>query len=171
MAMWIDDWQPINARIKALVDTTGLLLSTKVSDQFTPEDYLRDKGGEAVPSSYIRFAAEVLLENVRDTCKSIRSFVQSHASELPAGPRSCLEAFERTLDRLGEPNAHLAGITAAIVSIATFRSQFEYLIADTEAVTKSLAVRAIIHLQSIIVVDEIMRQRWQHAFDDGETGS
>jgi hypothetical protein len=52
--------------------------------------------------------------------------------------------------------------------LASFRAEFEHLLADREIVTRSLVVRAFTHLQRSIVADEAIKRRWQEAFEYGE---
>ncbi len=61
------------------------------------------------------------------------------------------------------------GIYGMLLLLATFRAEFEYLIADNEAVARSLVVRSLTHLQRSIVADDTVRQRWKASFRAGET--
>ena len=93
---------------------------------------------------------------------------------MPTRSKACLEAFlKEWRERFGVTDERnicgFAGATAALTLLASFRAEFEYLIADTEAVARSLVTRALIHLQRSIVADDAIRQRWSNAFKDGET--
>ncbi len=55
-----------------------------------------------------------------------------------------------------------------LTALTEFRAEFEYLLADTEALARSLVDRAFIHLQRSLVVDPGLRGRWQKAFGAGE---
>jgi len=126
-------------------------------------------GGETAPPRYILGAVKIVGENAKDTGDILQRFFDWQATQLPDAPRSCLRKFvQETRFAFGQPN-HLAGMTALIAAFASFRSEFEYLIADTEAVTKSLVARALTHLQGSIVADEVVRKRWRKAFKGGET--
>jgi hypothetical protein len=168
--VWMTEWRAISARIAALLDTARFLLSTNVSDEITSAEILREKnGGDTAPARYILGAVRILGENAKDTGGILQRFFQSQATQLPDAPRACIRRFvEATRFGFGDPN-HLAGMTAVIAAFASFRAEFEYLIADTEAVAKSLVVRAFTHLQSSIVADELVRNRWKQAFKHGET--
>jgi hypothetical protein len=52
--------------------------------------------------------------------------------------------------------------------LLSFQAEFEYLVSDSESVTKSLVGRAFVHLQSSIAADPKVRQSWIDAFDRGE---
>ncbi len=168
--MWTTEWRAIGARIAGLLDAGAFLLSTKTSDELTNGVIVLEKtSGDTAPQRYILGAIKVIEENAWETGNILQQFFNSQATQLPDAPRSCLRKFvEETRFGFGRPN-HLAGLTATIAAYASFRSEFEYLIVDTEAVTKSLVARAMTHLQSSIAGDEVVRIRWRKAFDDHET--
>jgi hypothetical protein len=159
-------WQAISARISALLDAGRFLLSTRESDKSSPMGVLST--GEAEPARYIFAAARMLSQDAKKVGEVLQAFFESHGDHLPDAPKACLRSFVGGgRYAWGEPE-HLAGMTARITSLASFRAEFEYLIADTEAVTKSLVVRAFTHLQSSIAADQSVRDRWQQAHKDGE---
>ena len=105
-------------------------------------------------------------------------FLRLNGNDIPIRPKACLEKFLKDCHECfggtDENNplgtaAGFAGATGALTYLASFRAEFEYLIADTEGVAKSLVVRALTHLQSSIAADDEVRQRWLKAFNDGET--
>lgn len=53
--------------------------------------------------------------------------------------------------------------------LASFRSEFNHLISDHDAVVGNRVVRAFQHLQRSLLVDEDLRAKWQAAFHNGET--
>jgi hypothetical protein len=110
----------------------------------------------------------MLSQGANKVWEALQTFFESHGDHLPDAPKACLRSFlKEGRYAFGGPE-HLAGMTARITSLACFRSEFEYLIADAEAVTMSLVVRAFTHLQSSIAADRTIRERWLQAFDDGE---
>jgi hypothetical protein len=154
----MNEWRAIGARIAALLDAGTFFLSTPDND---------DYGG-----------AGVLIENANTTVSSLHEFLRLHRNNIPIRPKACIETFlEDCHNRfggtdennpLGTPNG-FAGATAVLTFLASFRAEFEYLIADTEVVARSLVTRALIHLQRSIVADDTIRQRWSNAFNKGET--
>ena len=65
-----------------------------------------------------------------------------------------------------------SGATHAIqilAPLAALRSEFEYLIRDTESEARSIAELAFEHLRRQIVVDEEIRAKWTKAFEKHET--
>ena len=167
--MWLTEWRAISARIAALLDAGTFLLSTNVSDKLTNSEIRREENnGARSPARYILDAVSILGKNANSTGDTLQHFFESHGRKLPDGPEACLRKFvKETRSQFGHPK-DLAGITAVITALASFRAEFEYLIADTEAVAKSLVMRAFTHLQSSIVADELVRKRWRKAFNDGE---
>lgn len=156
--MWMNEWRAISARIAALLEAGTFFLRTPDND---------DYGG-----------AGVLIRNAGATVISLRLFLRLPGNDIPSRPKACLEAFLKDLhERFGGTDENnpfgtatgFAGATAVLTSLASFRAEFEYLSADTEAVARSLITRALIHLQRSIVADDAIRQRWLNAFHDRET--
>jgi hypothetical protein len=168
--MWTTEWRAISARIQALLDIGKFLLNTKTSEQATPAELVLEKTtGYTAPARYIAGAVSVIGKNVKDTGDLLLRFFESHDSAIPERPRACLRKFvEENRWAFGVPD-HLAGVSALLVAFASFRAEFEYLIADTEAIAKSLVARAFAHLQSSITIDESVRNKWVVAFERSET--
>jgi hypothetical protein len=62
-----------------------------------------------------------------------------------------------------------ANVQYALTSLASFRSEFDFLIADTQFIARKITERAFIHLQRCIVADSEMRKKWRKAYDEHET--
>jgi hypothetical protein len=166
LGVWMTQWQAIRARISALLEAGKFLLSSREGDEVSPMGVLNT--GEPEPARYILAAAVMLNQDAKKVGDLLQSFFESHGDNLPDAPRACLRSFVETgRYAWGEPE-HLAGMTARITALACFRAEFEYLISDTEAVTKSLVIRAFTHLQSSIAADRTVRDRWFEALNDGE---
>jgi hypothetical protein len=167
--MWMTEWRAISARIAALLDAGKFLLSARLSDRIGSAEIIEEsRSRDTAPARYVLGAVRVLGNNAKRTGDTIQRFFISQASQLPDGPRECLQKFvEEQRWEFGDP-PHLAGMTAVIAAFASFRAEFEYLISDIEVVAKTLVVRALTHLNSSIAADGIVRQRWQVAFEAGE---
>lgn len=162
--VWMTQWTAISARISALLDAGSFLLRTRDGDTVTPKSPF--KSG-VQPGEYIAGAAELLSQHAKQVENALQVFFKSHGDHLADTPRKCLSSFlEVNRYAFGEPDG-LAGMTVRITALASFRAEFEYLIADTEALTKSLVVRAFTHLQSSIAADRSVRDCWKHAYHDG----
>ncbi|MGO9229493.1 MAG: hypothetical protein ACLQKA_09830 [Bryobacteraceae bacterium] len=156
--MWMTEWRAISARIEALLRAGEFFLRTNDNDNHG--------------------SAEVLIGNAGATEFHIRRFLNEHGAQLQNAPRACLSLFVEEWkarfggadknDPFGTPHG-FSGATAVLTFLASFRADFEYLIADTEATVRSLVVRAFNHLQRSIVADDLVRERWRAAFEAGET--
>jgi hypothetical protein len=152
------EWRTISARIAALVDAGAFFFKANDSDNHN--------------------TAGILMENARGTARNIRQFLDLHSGQIQGGLRVCIESFLEDCLR-GFADADVShpfgiasgssGVTAALTRLASFRAEFEYLIADTDAIARSLVVRAFTHLQRSIVADDLVRERWERAFIAGET--
>lgn len=156
--MWMNEWRAISARIAALLDAGTFFLRTPDNDDYG--------------------SAGILIGNAGATVSILRRFIRFHGNDIPTAPKACLETFlEDCHERFGGTDENnpfgtpmgFSGATAALTCLASFRAEFEYLIADTEAVARSLVTRALIHLQRSIVADGGIRERWKSAFNDRET--
>jgi hypothetical protein len=153
--MWNSKWKAISARISSLLDAGAFLLRTTEADK-------SDRCGVAWHLS--RNADEIVSD-----LKKLRS-----DASLPDTLNESLERFLGEYDscfgsgKINKPSkfTELGGVLPVL---ASFRSEFEYLLADTEIVARSLSVRAFTHLQRSIIADQSVRERWQEAFEKGET--
>lgn len=154
--IWLDQWRPLAARIDGLIRAGEFLaLTFNVQNR----DYLESFKKSLAPE----------LKAITD---EINRFDQTHGSELP--PKA-IEALRRYVDqdwygKVGQ--ATTGGGTIAIQALAplaAFRSEFEYLIRDGEIEGRSLTELAFEHLRRLLVVDEVVRKRWEKAFDQHET--
>lgn len=61
-----------------------------------------------------------------------------------------------------------SGVAVAITALESFRIELDHLLTDADEVTRSLAIRAFLHLQRSIVADSAVRERWVFAYSKGE---
>jgi hypothetical protein len=155
--VWMSEWRAISSRIEGLVGAGAFFFRTNVSDEY--------------------WASGILIDNGEGAVLALRRLFETYRDQLPEEPKQCLERFlndctERFEDAdrdnpFGRATG-FAGVTGVLTSLASFRSEFEYLIADNTAVARSLVVRAFIHLQRLIVADPDFKRRWLAAFSEGE---
>lgn len=62
-----------------------------------------------------------------------------------------------------------ANVQFALTSLASFRAEFDYLIADTQFIARKITERAFVHLQRCIVADDEIRKKWITAYEEHET--
>jgi hypothetical protein len=55
-----------------------------------------------------------------------------------------------------------------MVLLAAFEAEMSFLLSDVQEFIRTRSDRALSHLQRLIVVDSIFREKWQAAFDQGE---
>jgi hypothetical protein len=156
--VWITEWQAISARIAGLVGAGTFFLQTKENDDFNVSDDL--------------------IQNATRVAKNIVVFRAEYADLLPAHALKCLNNFVAAYDRQfyilptdkvsPKPNG-FSGVTVAITTLESFRIEFNHLLADIDELTRSLTVRAFLHLQRSIVADSSIRDRWVAAYKAGET--
>lgn len=149
--MWITEWKAISDRILALVDAGAFFFRTNDSDMFN--------------------ASNVLVANGDQIVSLVGNFFSAYGNELSPAAKGCVEKFlsdYRAMFQQGSNPNGFAGVTGVLTYLVSFRAEFEYLISDTQALTRSLVVRALTHLQWSIIADKVVRERWKQAFEDGE---
>ena len=148
------EWKALNARILALIDAGSFFLKKSESDHFG--------------------VAHKLTANADETYDLIRRFSATYSGQLSDGPKNCLDKFVFEYEKIfAKPNrttvSHVIVVAGTLTYLASFRAEFEYLITDAEERTRSLVVRAFIHLQRSIVADDSVKSRWMAAYRKGET--
>jgi hypothetical protein len=154
--IWLDRWRPLAARIDGLIRAGEFLaLSFNVHSNDTLETFRKSLAPE--------------LKAITD---EIDQFGRTDGSELP--PKA-IEALKRYLAQDWHSKvarATTGGGTIAIqvlAPLAAFRSEFEYLIRDAEVEGRSLTELAFEHLRRLLVVDEVVRKKWEKALGQHET--
>lgn len=148
---WLEQWRDLAARIDGLIRAGEFLVSAfKVNsaDAFS-----------VVRKSFLPELVAIIAE--------IERLGKTHASELPQQASAALQKYVGQ----GWDKSFTDGAVdiQTLAPLASFRSQFEYLIRDTEAKGRSLAELAFEHLRRQLVVDEDIRKKWQAAFKRHET--
>ncbi len=155
MMNWLTQWKALSDRIAGIIEAGSLYYQTQIRSS---ED------------SYSTVKKQ-LLPRFRRLFKELEDFVDRHDAALPPGARSVVADF---LDSNRDLFTNLALAPEAVVksalpTLAGFKAEFQYQIADLEVVAQRRVERAFQHLQRSIVADPEVRARWQAAFDDGET--
>jgi hypothetical protein len=149
---WVEQWRALSARIEGLISAGEFVLSAfKVnsSDVFS-----------VVRKSLVPEFQAILAE--------LQKFKNNHAAELPSQAATALATF---LGQGWQPFANDQGNVniQILVPLAAFRSQFDYLIQDSEIEMRNLTELAFEHLRRMIVVNLDVRQKWAEAFQTHET--
>ncbi len=152
---WYQEWQALSARIQGLLDA-GSFFYNALQHSSSDDLSVRKK---------------VLLQNAEKIFAGLNDFLKEYKSTLPAEASKSLNRFlDNIKDFNFRPNQGMVrgSVQFALTSLAAFRSEFSYLIADTQAVTLRITERAFVHLQRSIIADDEIRKKWLSAFSDGE---
>lgn len=149
---WVEQWRALSARIEGLLSAGEFVLSAfrvNSSDVFS-----------VVRKSLVPEFQAILAE--------LQKFKNNHATELPSQAATALATF---LGQGWQPFANNQGNVniQILVPLAAFRSQFDYLIQDSEIEMRNLTELAFEHLRRMIVVNLDVRQKWAEAFQTHET--
>jgi hypothetical protein len=91
-------------------------------------------------------------------------------SSCPPGAVDALVRFRDWWKKTTEIDATgFKGVMAYTAVLAAFRSEFDHLFTDHEAIIRSRVARAFLHLQRSLIADEDIHNKWERAFAVGET--
>jgi hypothetical protein len=113
-----------------------------------------------------------LLPEFKEISDEISELRKTYEAELPVKAVEALKRYE-SHDWYGKvKNAGGSDASHAIQALAplgAFRSEFEYLIRDTEIEARNITELAFEHLRRQIVVDDEIRTKWESALSKHET--
>ncbi len=155
---WYQEWQALSARIHGLLDA-GSFFYSALQHHSSDDLSVRKK---------------ILLANAKKIFESLNNYMKEYQSTFP---KEAFESLKRFLEQpdiknfnftpnIGQFRGH---VQFALTSLAAFKSEFSYIIADTQAVALRITERAFAHLQRSIIADDEIRKKWLSAFSDGET--
>jgi len=150
-------WIIIASRIRGLMQAAELhsrFLAVRSSDTFGRTQRIREQGE--------RIITEVV------------AFRDRFRKSLPAAAVDRIDDFVKQATPLfqktdGTPDTREELVWAGLVVLGAFETELSYLLADTEQAIRSRSELAFAHLHRSIVVDEVIREKWQAAFSAGET--
>lgn len=150
---WHVRWAALSARMASLLETGKFLTSTVGT---TSSDHYGVINSEVIPNAAGIFTE---LQRLRD----------HHLNEMPPLAANALNTFvNRHRARFQNDASRLSGwpgLQFVVGALSSFRAEFSDLLADTEAIARSLTLRAFLHLQRSIVADTDFKERWQRAFN------
>jgi len=155
---WYHEWQALSARIQGLLDA-GVFFYSALQHSSADDQSVRKK---------------ILLRDAQQIFSSLNDYLQSYRSAFPERALASLERFLNQKEikefNFNPSGAQIRGrVQFALTSLAAFRSEFSYVISDTQAVALRITERAFVHLQRSIMVNDDIRKNWIAAFDIGET--
>jgi len=111
------------------------------------------------PAGVVRKSLLPELEAIK---RQLTQFQSDYEPILPTAAAASLKRF------LGQgwsaSGQHPAVDIQAIVPLAVFRAEFEYLLQDAELYARSITELAFEHLRRLLAVDEDVQQKWRDAF-------
>lgn len=149
--MWRAEWQALSARINGLLEAAS---------------YYFASGGDGFPDHVgvdkflIRGAAEIF-EDLRRLHLSAGRLLPPRAGESLA---RFINDYPKSVAQTGRQAPR-----STVTALAAFRSEFAYLITDSETRGRSLVKRGFAHLKRSLVADQELRTKWLKALRRGET--
>lgn len=145
---WLEQWRGLAARIEGLIRAGEFLVSAF-------------KVNSADAHGAVRKSLLPELGMIND---EICHLGKTYASELPQQASVALQKY--VAQGWGKSFNESAVDIHSLAPLASFRSQFEYLIRDTEVEGRNLTELAFEHLRRQLVVDDDTRKKWQRAFNN-----
>jgi hypothetical protein len=155
--MWKLEWDALSTRIAGIMQASAFLFQTA-------------QAGEN-DSAY---STNILIENCEETAQAVLSLLR-YGNAFPPKAKQTLERFEKwwrdtTVNNFLSSPGGFPAVQAAVVMLASVRSELDQLLADHDEVIRSHVMRAFQHLQRSLVVDDALRTKWLNAFDTPRTG-
>ena len=137
--MWLQRWRALAARIDGLLRAGKFLV-----------DALKVHTSD-VHQTY----RKSLLPEFKQISDEISELRKTYEAELPVKAVDALRRYGHAIQ--------------VLAPLGAFRSEFEYLISDTEIETRNITELSFEHLRRQIVVDEDIQTKWKNAFSEHET--
>lgn len=156
---WLIEWQAISARIKGILEASTFFYRAL---HHSTEDAQSVK-------------KKVLLPNAEKIFGNLKEFSEKFSSILPQAALESLNSFisDQKMNKSDffNPSGQYerANLQYALTSLASFQSEFAYLIADTQYIARKITERAFIHLKRSIMADDETRKKWIDAYKKHET--
>lgn len=148
------DWEAISARIDALVAANHAYLAAFIRKSDDPYGGFNE-----------------LVEEGIAIFDELKAFQSRYHSTLPHNASESLyRLFKRRQSHFTPGHVSgIEGLKVLVPALAATRSAVDYHLKDFSVVARRITERAFIHLQRLIVADSDVRQKWQKAFQAGET--
>jgi hypothetical protein len=154
--MWLERWRALAARIDGLLSAATFLVDAlKVHTSDVHQTYRKS-----------------LLPEFKEISDEISELRKTYEAELPVKAVDALKRYESHdwYGKVKNPGGSDTGHAIQVLApLGAFRSEFEYLISDTEIEARNTTELAFEHLRRQIVVDDEIRTKWKNAFSKHET--
>lgn len=149
--MWQTESRLLSNRIAGLLEGGKFVLETA-------------KAGE---SDHFGVTSE-LIHHARRIVDDLERLGGRHGEALPVPAQVLLREFIQYFRKTFERAVEWTGIQGTLTALASFRAEFDFLLADSEVVARSLVDRAFIHLNRSLVMNSDLRRLWREALEAGE---
>jgi hypothetical protein len=149
--VWRDRWAAISARVAGLLNAGNLMALTFAG----------------VRTDDFGIGKRWIVPELEALKVELEQFAAEHSAALPEAAGVALKRFleSAVTGRGSEGSATIQ----AIVPLAVFRSEFEYLVQDRDLEGRALTELAFEHLTRLLAVDRDVRTKWTRAFESHET--
>lgn len=138
------EWDALSKRIVGIVEASTFLFHCRESDE--------------------AFSTNVLMETCKETAAAVKS-LSVYGDSLPTRAVDALHRFDRWWGETVKLNSSgFQGVMAYTTVLASFRAEFDHLFADNDGIIRNKVALAFLHLQRSLVVDEVLRGKWDAAF-------
>ncbi len=163
MSVLREDWRSIAARIEGI--ESAILNFAKV-DAFLMVG--RDPFGIDRDRYLVR--NDIILESLKECKQTIQEFQNLYLKQLSKTALKSIERFQTAANKALSPGS-VTGLDQLqiITAFSVLKTELQFHLADNEYITKKLTERAFCHLRRSIVADKALREKWQSAYEDGET--
>jgi hypothetical protein len=142
------EWNALSKRIVGIVEASTFLFHCRESDD--------------------AFSTNVLMETCKEAAAAVKN-LSIYRNVMPTRATDALARFEKWWDETVKLNTSgFSGVMAYTTVLASFRSEFDHLFADHDAVIRNTVALAFLHLQRSLVVDQELREKWEAAFAQNE---
>lgn len=151
---WRSEWDGLGARIDGLLAAGHFLIQALQVNSDDPYGIAQHLSYQAI-----------------DVVDGLEAFRLRSEGLAPAAALRAIDQFIKDhKKRISDKQiAGLGGLKARLTPLAWVRAEVDYHLRDFEALGRRLSERAFLHLQQSIVADDGVRNRWQKAFEQGET--
>jgi len=145
------EWKHLAHEILGLVEAGRFLVETEKAGE---QDHF------GVTNEIIRSARRIV--------DQLDRLAGRYSGSLPTPALTRLREFTQYFRQTFQTADGWPGIQGTLGALASFRTEFEFLLADAEVDARSLVARAFIHLNRSLVANSDLQRLWREAFDRNE---
>lgn len=154
---YFTEWNAISERINGVRRAVEFFTTNQRSRMFKKEEV------SAVPMTY-----EHLGRMCYRTAYEIFGFSVRYEGVLSPLAVDAMNDFRRTWPEIDGKVWDRSRVFAAVTHLLAIQSEFTFFTSDTDQLIRSQTERAFLHLQRLLVADQLFARRWRSAFNGGE---